>query len=58
MLRNKEFDEQLLCRKWLIVNEEIPYKRIIPCSNGVELRNTGKYLHKIRCKRDSKISNT
>jgi hypothetical protein len=36
--------EQFFTRKWLIVNEEIANKKIINCTNIIELRNTGIYL--------------
>jgi hypothetical protein len=39
-----------LKRKWLIVKEEVSHTRIINCANAIELRDTGKYLHKLRCK--------
>jgi hypothetical protein len=32
-------------------------KRIINCTNVVELRNIGKYLYEIRCKWENKIHN-
>jgi hypothetical protein len=31
--------EHFLSSKWLIVNEEVAYKRIINCTNAAELRN-------------------
>jgi hypothetical protein len=34
--------------KWLVVNEEVAYKRIMNCTNVVELRNVRKYLYKDR----------
>jgi hypothetical protein len=49
--------EQFLSREWLIVNEEVTYKRMINFTNAVELRDMGKYLYKIRCKWENKISN-
>jgi hypothetical protein len=45
-----------LSRKWLIVNEELAYKKI-SCLNAAELRNTGIYLYKIRYKLEKKITN-
>jgi hypothetical protein len=45
----RKWREQSLNRKWLIDNEEIAYKRLIYCTNAVELRNIGKYLCKVRC---------
>jgi hypothetical protein len=52
----RKWGEQLLSIKWLIVNEGVAYKRIINCTIAVELRNKGKYLYKIRCKWENKIS--
>jgi hypothetical protein len=53
----RKWAEQLLRRTWLIVNEEIAYKRIINCTNAVDLVNTGNYLYKIRCKWENKVRN-
>jgi hypothetical protein len=41
----------------LILNEGIAYKKIINCTNIIELRNMGIYLHKIKCKWKNKIRN-
>jgi hypothetical protein len=41
-------------RTWLNVNEEVTYKKIINCISAVELRNIGKYLHKIRREPENK----
>jgi hypothetical protein len=46
-----------LSSKWPNVNEDVAYKRIRNCINAVELRNIGKYLYKIICKWENKISN-
>jgi hypothetical protein len=47
--------EHLLDRKWQIINEELAYKKIINCTNTVELRNLGRYLYKIKCKGENRI---
>jgi hypothetical protein len=47
--------EHLLSRKWQIINEELAYKKIINCTNNVELRNLGRYLYKIKCKLENRI---
>jgi hypothetical protein len=47
--------EHLLSRKWQIINEELAYKKIINCTNTVELRNLGRYLYKIKCKWENRI---
>jgi hypothetical protein len=43
--------------KWFVVNEELAYKKIINCTNAVELRNIGNYLYKTRRKWENKIRN-
>jgi hypothetical protein len=40
--------EHFLSRKWQIINEELAYKKIINCTNTVELRNLCRYLYKIK----------
>jgi hypothetical protein len=35
---------------YYITKEEVAYKRMISCTNAVELRNIGEYLYKARCK--------
>jgi hypothetical protein len=47
--------EHLLSRSWQITNEELAYKKIINCTNTVELRNLGRYLYKIQCKWENRI---
>jgi hypothetical protein len=53
----KKWREQFLSRKWLKLNEWIVYKKIISCTNSIELRNIGSYLYKIKCKWENKIRN-
>jgi hypothetical protein len=40
----------------LRVNEKLGYKRIINCTNAVELKYIEKYLYKVRYKWENKIS--
>jgi hypothetical protein len=51
----RKWRERFFNRKWLIVNEEVTYKRI-NYTNVVELENIGKYLYRIRCNWENKIS--
>jgi hypothetical protein len=39
-----------LSRKWQIINEELAHKKIINCTNTVELRHLGRCLYKLKCK--------
>jgi hypothetical protein len=48
---------RFLSIKWLRLNEWIVFKKIINCINIIELRNTGSYVYKIKCKWENKIRN-
>jgi hypothetical protein len=49
--------EQFLSRKWKSLNEWIVFKKIINCTNSIELINIGSYLYKIKLKWENKIRN-
>jgi hypothetical protein len=53
----RKWREQLLSRKWLRLNEWVAFKKIINCTNIIELRNIGSFLYKIKCKWENKIRN-
>jgi hypothetical protein len=46
--------EHLLSRKWLTINEEIAYKKIINCPNTLEIRNISSNLNKSKCKLENR----
>jgi hypothetical protein len=56
-LETRKWREQFLSRKWLMLNEWIAFKKIITCTNIINLRNIGSYLYKIKCKWENKIRN-
>jgi hypothetical protein len=53
----RKWREKFLSRKWLKLNEWIAYKKIINCTNIIELKNTGICLYEIKCKWENKIRN-
>jgi hypothetical protein len=55
MPRNKKIERTPPEHKSQIINEELAYKKIINCTNTVELRNLGRYLYKIKCKWENRI---
>jgi hypothetical protein len=57
MFGNEKVEEKFLSRNWLMLNEWIAYKKIINCTNIIDLRNIGIYLYKIKCKWEDKIRN-
>jgi hypothetical protein len=40
-LEMNKWGETFLCSKWLNINKDLAYKRIINCTDIVELRNMG-----------------
>jgi hypothetical protein len=46
----RERTEQLLSRQWLIINEEVAFKRTVNCTSDAQLTNIGQFLYKIRNK--------
>jgi hypothetical protein len=54
-LETGKWREQLLNRKWRIINEEVAYKRIINCTNAVELRNRKNTCMKLDVNRRIKL---
>jgi hypothetical protein len=52
----KKWRERFMNSKWLNINEYEAYQKIINCTDVAELRR-GKYLYKIRCKWENRISN-
>jgi hypothetical protein len=46
----RKLREQFLSGKWLIIGDEVACKSMIKCSHAAELRSTGEYLYKDRCK--------
>jgi hypothetical protein len=57
MFETRRWGEQFLSRKWLRLNEWIVFKKIINCTNIIELRNIGSSLYKIKRKWENKIRN-
>jgi hypothetical protein len=53
----RKWRKQFLSMKWLRLNEWIVFKKIQNCTNITELRNTGSFLYKIKCKWENKIRN-
>jgi hypothetical protein len=51
----RRLKEHFLSRKWLTINEEIAYNKIINCTNTLEIRNIGMYLYKIICKWENRF---
>jgi hypothetical protein len=53
----KNWTETFVNQKWLQVNEEITYRKLISNTETLELENLGKFLYKTKCKWEHKIEN-
>jgi len=48
MLDSQRWKVQFLRNKWLCVNEEIAYQKIISCNKIMDLKNLDKCLYKVK----------
>jgi hypothetical protein len=44
--QKKEWREELVCSKWLNINEVMAYRKIIVCKNVTALETIRNYLYK------------
>jgi hypothetical protein len=47
--------EECVNSKWLNINEDLAYRKIIICTNVNKIRSLGKYLFKAKCKWENKV---
>jgi hypothetical protein len=45
----KKWREECVNSKWLDINEDLAYKKIISCTNVNKIKFLGKYLFKTKC---------
>jgi len=48
--------EHNLGSEWLSMNENVAHTKALNCTNVIEIKNTERYLFKIRCKRENTVS--
>jgi hypothetical protein len=51
----KKWRMQFINKKWLCVNEELAYKKIVNCTNKAHVIHLGEYLDKVKHKWDSRM---
>jgi len=44
--------------KWLNMNEDLAYKKVLNCTDVTKLKTIGKYLSEMRCKWENKACTT
>jgi hypothetical protein len=48
--KTRKWRVEILCKKWLNMNEDLACRKIIDGVNITQERNLGKYFDKVRCK--------
>jgi hypothetical protein len=51
----KKWREECVNSKWLNINEDIAYRKIINCTIVTKINTTAKYLFKTKCKWETKV---
>jgi hypothetical protein len=51
----KKWRMQFISKKWLCINEELAYRKIINCTNKAYIINLGEYLDKVIHKWESRV---
>jgi hypothetical protein len=49
----KTWRMQFINKKWLCINDELAYKKIVNCTNKVHIIHLGEYLDKVKHKWES-----
>jgi hypothetical protein len=51
----KKWRMQFMNKKWLCINEELEYKKIVNCTNKAHMIHLGEYLDKVKHKWESRV---
>jgi hypothetical protein len=51
----KKWREECVNSNWLIINEDLPYRKIISCTIVNKIKSLGKYIFKTKCKWENKV---
>jgi hypothetical protein len=53
--KNKKWRMQFMNEKWLCINEELAYKKIVNCTNKAHTIHLEEYLDKVKHKWESRV---
>jgi hypothetical protein len=54
-LETNDWRMEMLCERWLDINEEMVYKKVLSCTKNMMVKNIGKFLFRVKCKREGKV---
>jgi HKD family nuclease len=44
----KKWRTEMLCKRYLSINEEVAYKKMLSCTNKMTVKNMGRFLFRIQ----------
>jgi hypothetical protein len=47
-----------MCKRWLDINQEVAYRKMLSCTNKMMVNNMGKFLFRVPCKWERKVKKT
>jgi hypothetical protein len=53
----KDWKMEMLRKRWLDINEEIAYRKVLRCTKKMMVKNIGKLLFMVKCKWEGKVKN-
>jgi hypothetical protein len=54
----KNWRTEMLCKRWLDINEEVAYRKMPSCRNKMTVKNVGIFLFRVQCKWERKVKTT
>jgi hypothetical protein len=51
----RKWRKELLCKKWMGLDQDLAFDKIIGYKNAVELKNVGKHLFRVKAKWENRI---
>jgi hypothetical protein len=48
----------MLCKRWLDVNKEVAYRKMLSCTNKLMAKNVGTFLFRVQCKWERRVKKT
>jgi hypothetical protein len=54
----KNWRTEMLSKRWLDVNEEVAYRKMLRCTNKMMVKNMGKFLFRVQFKWERKVKKT
>jgi hypothetical protein len=46
---------EMLCKRWLDINEETAYRKVLSCTKKIMVKNIGKFLFRAKCKWEGEV---